>query len=832
MQSFGFQRRLLLSPQVFQQACRRSSSTSQLFQRALPKSRPQPVAEKLESKTGPTKSPLTKDVDEEVRWFEKDVDSGDIKKVSTNPEDEEATEVRKKLGEMTARMRRYDAGIDSKEYHETVVAAFPEEQRRDVAKALTEERARRRQRERNLKIELPSNQLAEPVLKHFHRQLELAADDPESEVLRKELWKCYQKAKRMVPGVNARIPAEAWHVLWKLTSQTDATNVYREDRLLELAQGMTEARVQLLPREIQAKYEAMVIKGQGDEAVLQWKREYEASNRQDKNNLETGIKLYAAVGDIRGGFRVVRQYLQQVPQADARVMHTLIQASIQTGNDHMAYTLYLTMRDRLGRGMKMHDYDIIIARFLTENKKDLALAVFRDMMMQGTDSIEKKRITIQEEQKLRESTMRRIDIFQNQSISGQEINEVSLQALASLPTQWQNKFFFGSWIKKLIGMSDLSGAMKVVELMYQRGVTPDATHVNGIIGGLMRSNDRELERRGQSMAWAMIYRRIAHNVSKTGHDLHILQDFGHIPSEDKSLAQQIPLDLSRPVPHANVETFNVLGLHYLLSSQWTHLRHLRRMIKPAGTRMSSFFMNHLLYMQLYNNGPEEAWNDFLHYTKDTRPDTETYNALWHAQQDVTDPNKRVQGGTLPRPRVLFKVMMDWRATLNARVAETASEAFGAEIYARIVTAFCNEKDFPALVVAMYATLQGFGTAPDADVAGLIVTGLGNVYEGDTPVVRGRRGRRQLRGSAGKADAVEKVLQVLRTQRVEKLGREGVLVEEMDEAAQAAENVNLLAELVKTVLVRIKGEPAVVDEAIRTAAQEMGVSGMRFGDVYE
>ncbi|TKX23514.1 hypothetical protein C1H76_4584 [Elsinoe australis] len=777
-----------------------------------------------------SKPPARKEDGSDVRWFEKDVESGDIKRVADNPEDSEAGEVRRRLGEMTARMRQYDASIDSKEYHDTVLDAFPEEERRTVAKLLAEERKRKEEQEKSLRIQLPRNEATEPILRRFNKQVVLVTEKPEDATLRKDLWKWYKRAKKNIPGLDSGIPDAAWHVLWRSVAEKTDDNIYREERLLELSQGMAQAGVVLLPEEAEAKYEAMVMRGESEEAVLQWRREYERLQGKDQSNLQHGIKLFAAVGEIRKGFRIVRQYLQQFPQADPRVLHPLVQASIQTSNDHMAYALYMTLRDKLGGNMEMKDYDVIIARFLSYSKKDLALAVFRDMMIQGTRSVQKKQITLEEERKLREDTMRRIDVLHAQSISGREINEVSQNALASLPVQWQNKFFFGSWIKKLIGMDDLDGATKVVELMYQRGIAPDATHVNGIVGGLMRSNVREQEDRGQSVAWAMIYRRIAYVTSRSGHNLDILRDFDSIPADSDASAQKLPLDLSRPVPHANVETFNVLGLHYLLTSQWPQLQHLRRMLKPANIPMSSFFMDHLLYMQLYTNGPSPMWSDFLHYTETTNPDMETFNALWHASQEVTNPTRRLEPGTFPPPRALFKIMTDWRATLNHRLLDKMTANFTGEIYARIIATFCNRKDFAGCIVAMHAVHAHFGAAPDGDVAGLVVTGLSNVYEGTVPQVRARRGRRQMRRDEGKTSAVEQVLALVRARRAERLRREGVDVEEMDEAAVAEENVNALSELVRTVLVRIQGDPAEVEEAVRAASVEMGVAGLPLGDV--
>ncbi|PNS20337.1 hypothetical protein CAC42_5787 [Sphaceloma murrayae] len=823
MQPFVFQRRLLLSPQVFQQTCRRSSTASSLFQRVFKKNTAKPAPESTK------RTAAKKDDSDDIRWFEKDVDSGDVKRVQENPEETEAGEVRKKLGEMAARMRRYDSSIDSKAFHETVIEAFPEEQRAAVAKVLARERKRKQDLEKSLHIELPKNEVTEPILRQFNKLLLLSSEQSESDERRKELWKWYQRAKKQIPGFILRVPHQAWHVLWRSTAMKMETNLYREERLVEVARDMSAAEVALLPEEAEAHYEALVMSGETKEAVDQWNRAYELSSGKDRLILEHGIKLFAAVGDIRKGFRTVRQYLQECPDADPRVLHPLLQASIQTGNDHMAYSLYLTLRDRMGDGMEMRDYDIVIAQFLTQDKKDLALAVFRDMMLQGTKSIQRKTITYTEERRLKEATMRRIDVLHAKSVSGKEINDVSLQALASLPVQWQNKFFFGSWIKKLIGMRDLSGAMKVVELMYQRGVKPDATHVNGIVGGLMRSKVEEKEQQGEAIAWAMIYRRIAFNSSRSGEDMELLQNFGIMTEEPDRTDRKLPLDLSRPVPQCNVETFNVLGLHYLLKQKWAELRHLQRMLKPASITMSSFFMDHLLYMQLYNNGPAPMWNDFLNYTKETHPDTESFNALWHAQQNLSDPNKQVEAGDFPSARILFRVMMEWRIMLNPKSAEKMVDNFGAEIYARIMSTFCNQKDFVGCIVALRAIFASFGNGPDDDISEILIAGLSSIYSPERPQLRFRKARRPMRRDVHKSSSVEQVLSMLREQRTEELKRQGIDLEAMDEHSADEENINALCELIRLILVKIRQDPEAVEEALRAAAEEMGAAGMVTGD---
>ena len=144
------------------------------------------------------------------------------------------------------------------------------------------------------------------------------------------------------------------------------------------------------------------------------------------------------------------------------------------------------------------------------------------------------------------------------------------QALGSLPFKWQNKFFYASWIKKLLGEGHTEYASKVVELMFERGLRPDAIHLNGLIGAYMRSGDSELQRQGEELGWSMIQKRLE-LVSQRREGVPFV-DLTTITETDDGKPIRIPLNMSKPLPFANEETFNVLGLHYLLKQNWSTLR--------------------------------------------------------------------------------------------------------------------------------------------------------------------------------------------------------------------------------------------------------------------
>ena len=82
------------------------------------------------------------------------------------------------------------------------------------------------------------------------------------------------------------------------------------------------------------------------------------------------------------------------------------------------------------------------------------------------------------------------------SINENDVNKVSLSVLKVLPRRFQNRFFYASWMKKLIGMGEVDSAALVIELMYERGVKPDSKHLNGIIAGWLREGNSKRTQQG------------------------------------------------------------------------------------------------------------------------------------------------------------------------------------------------------------------------------------------------------------------------------------------------------------------------------------------------
>ena len=132
----------------------------------------------------------------------------------------------------------------------------------------------------------------------------------------------------------------------------------------------------------------------------------------------------------------------------------------------------------------------------------MALAVFRDLITSvGPDKHDSSSTFARLIQLTADANTERM--------SAAHIDETALKALSALPKQFNNKYFYGAWIKQLIGAGEVDGAADVAELMHERGIRLDAKHLNGIVGAWFRNGTKSAQLKAEDFAWAMVHARIA-----------------------------------------------------------------------------------------------------------------------------------------------------------------------------------------------------------------------------------------------------------------------------------------------------------------------------------
>ncbi|OLN88585.1 hypothetical protein CCHL11_01840 [Colletotrichum chlorophyti] len=401
------------------------------------------------------------------------------------------------------------------------------------------------------------------------------------------VWKTYSAARQSLAKSWANVPHDVWNLLWQILSLDDAQNPSRLTYLSLLARDMSEAKVALSPSQQLVTVEAMFVDGWEAKAIESWKRCMATLGDNGADTFqefwELGVRMFSQKGDLVQAERAVNKLLER--QLDPRILMPYIRicaASHVEETKEKAWDAYRRMRDLLGSSMGLEDYDQVISFFLTTNQTERALHAFVDMMTSGT---------------------------------------VTLKDRARLPSQIGNKFFFGKWLKRLIGAGDLDGAHSVFIFMRSKGIEAASIQLNGLIGAWQRSGGADDLQKADTLAWEMIQARIefVHNrrrLAATKDPIRIVE------TESKAKLGAMP--------KATLETFSLLAENYRLRRLPDEMGKLWDAFREAEISPDAFMMNQLLesYSQSGNITEARDLYQTLVYKRHVKPDPYTFMALW------------------------------------------------------------------------------------------------------------------------------------------------------------------------------------------------------------
>ncbi|KAH0024474.1 hypothetical protein KCU78_g5067, partial [Aureobasidium melanogenum] len=818
-------RRSTLQPRLFQQACRLASTTSTrrivARQRRIAAQQPTPL---------PRSRSAPQDEEEEaIRWFEQDVDTGATRRISGNPEELEAAELRQKIAALEKELAEYQ----NEESDEDMLAALEPEDRAKVEKALRERKQHEADVTDGLNVSLDMPPLTVPLLKKFNTSLREAALNPSLVSKRKDLWRWYGRARYSIPALSSMIPKKAWQLLWDIQSVESPTNPERLNHMEQLLRDMATVDIEIMPDQPLVLIETLLSLEKFEQAMGSWQHTYDATLNPSENLLALGVRIFSQNNRLEKAQAIMMQLFERYPKHDPRIIVPILTADLRAGKDELAFGCYVLMSEKLGEDMNMEDYDVVSLTFLEYDKKDYALAVFRDMMLRGPNKeISEEFLGASGQNEAYERVYERMERLTEGLQDPAEVNAISLKALSAVPVPWQNKFFFGSWLKKLLGMRQLEAATKVVELMYERGIEPDAKHINGLIGGFFHSGVRELQDRGEQMAWKMIQRRLEatykRRCEKRGEKVE------EVPSiRDTEDGVELPAHLKRPVPIGTIETYNVLALHYSIKEKWALIHHLDRMRRPAEFKMDTSFFNHYLNM-IFNTYHDEQklWQKFLTEAKHVSPDIETYNILWTAQLEHLNPRMNKESKATkgyPTPRQLFGLMTSWFHGKSLLHRSQIMKEFTPTVHTKIISSFCLNKDFAGCLVALHGIARMYKEFPDPELARIVLIAVANMSEPQPLTIRARRGRQQIPASTVRLKNTSKVMASLAQKRAEAAAENGIDITKLSVEARKEEALNLLSEFIRLVLVRVHGNADVAEDSIRQAAMAMQLADIETGD---
>lgn len=553
------------------------------------------------------------------------------------------------------------------------------------------------------------------------------------------LWKWYLRCQQQVANFSVIIPEDVWHFLWKTQS---AQHNFRYRHLQMLARDMIKADVSLTNEEWIQHMDALQVGGNIASAAEIWESQKSRMGVKGKDALEywmTGIKIYVALGRPQKAQKLALECYGRIGTTDPEPLVTVITAWAQSRSpnaDERAWACYMELRKRL-ENRESEDNTLstlgrISSILLENNRQQLALAIFKDMfMLRARSPTDSWKIFKSMSKKLGNS----------QLTSEDQVSKIGLASLAFLPKTFHNKFFFASWIKWLLGEGQVDEAALVVELMYERGIRPDARHLNGIIAAWLREGSPATAEKAEATAWAMIRARIAmvksRNHEGTGTTKPLLL-------ETTGEVRKVPLFLHRGAPAATIETISILMVYYNRRSNAVSADLLSRtMMGPAEMKPNSFILNHWMYASLRSGDIPEIWKTYMAFRSKVQPDLETFAVLWDtAKVHFGSPAAHLDN--IPSPRHIFKEMQEWYAGLSQKKKDNARQEFSNEFYEQVIRCFCFTADLEGTLCALYGMRELFNVLPHEDITRLIIVQVARSF----PSVLGPAERARLRRRGG------------------------------------------------------------------------------------
>ncbi|EFR01914.1 hypothetical protein MGYG_04914 [Nannizzia gypsea CBS 118893] len=637
-------------------------------------------------------------------------------------------------------------------------------------------------------------------------------------------WKSYSRCKDALPFFLDIAPEESINMLWESQRPSSSPSEKIPPRhLITLAEDILNSG-RILEADQWVDYmDALLSDGQKEKALSLWREREPDLNEyttiEKKKYWGLGVRLFVANMNPKNAQDAALIYISLDPSHSPRVFIPVITCWAQSdvpGNDARAWTLYLHVKTSLGKDITMSDYDAISVDLLKSGKVNMALAVFKDMMLTGQNSYA-------ESDALYKASLGLVGKLHSDSINESDVNKVSLACLTILPRNFQNKFFYASWIKKLIGMQELDAAAKVVELMYERGVKPDAKHLNGLIGAWLREGSSSGRQKAEELGWAMVRKRVDRVCGgQPGNSSAI----DHLPEGS------IPEYEQRTVPEATIETFSILLLHYTRRDKDTLINHLVECLDKAQIRPNTFFVNHLLYRELRKQNILGVWSGYKNAMSNIRPDLETFACLWDCGKIQYDRTRSCFNAQFPNARALYSEMNQWYSNLPSNLQKTTQEAFSKDLYDHIIRCFCLSLDPEGTIVALRAMKHTFGFFPDADTARILVFLVVRLIPtGDEAALPKRRHRRISSTPRAKENLqyVGGLLNKLREQKTVQAAKEGIYLDDMDQEFHMEFEVDLMCDLLRLVLRNMRKDSAEIEERIQAAAQHMGVNYLDLGE---
>ncbi|KAG4426591.1 hypothetical protein IFR04_000022 [Cadophora malorum] len=622
------------------------------------------------------------------------------------------------------------------------------------------------------------------------------------------VWKAYSLCRNALMGSKDKVPRNIWLRLWNIFQVEGSHNLDRWARLKTLGDDIGRAGVRLVPQQHLLHIEATFIEGDQNHGIDMWEF---APGFRGSEYWELGARMLAQNGQPDRAIKAAEACLECSEASNSyRLLLPIIRAylGLKTASSiKHAWALYIRLRVSYNQYLTMEDYDVLVSSFLAANQPDLALGVFKDMMLTGQPFPPAEDSTSQ----YRAATGTTDDL-KSLNITIHELEWQNSSTLSKLPARLNNKFFFGKWLKKLIGDSDLDAAKKVLDLMDNRRVQPSAIQVNGLIGAWFREGSEKSRALAEDMAWRMIKARNDFVQSRGTLDTTLR----FVKTPDRPSSRILTL-----TPPATIETFCILISQYRRRQKADRMTDLFEAFQKSGIPPNTQFMNELLLTNKRSHDKKSALETYQAATEEqgVAPDFNTYKVLWGLLKKDVDPirgpNRPKESDRYHRTRKLF-------ADMITKLQKSSAEPFPQDLYKLIIQTFSFAQDLTGTAVALRALQRHFGVYPDPGSARIIVLQLARLGLSHELGGEPKRLDTDLSITRERIASVTSILQQFKDRRVEALGQQGINFSELKGDALKEEPLVLLSDLLRF------ADRQVAQEGSRSSAEKSMIAARIMG----
>lgn len=497
------------------------------------------------------------------------------------------------------------------------------------------------------------------------------------------LWSRYGAARTGLAEAWGNIPPAVWSCLWTVLAWPDGEkgvrNLRRMSHIYYLAKDMLVAGVGLTDAQQLLAMEAMFIEGWPAAALENWRRGAATLGARPATAVdywELGVRMCARQGDLERAERAANRLFSDdlaktlddaarhegqgkdgqghKTRGDPRVLFQLIRSAAAHDAKDKAWAAYRRLRDLLRQedassaDMTIEDYDEVVSCFLTANHTEYAFDVFVDMMFSGA-----------------------LDLHQQQL---RQPRQAGSGSAPQLPSAVANHFFFGKWLKRLIGAGDLDGAYRVLQFMQARGIMTASVQVNGLLGAWLRSGTAANQARADVLAWRMVAsRQLFVDLRRRERQMEwpLQLRVGRLTAGEVAAAGDAAKtsvasagagagtgtgtgdDLTF-VPKATLETFLLMADNYKNRGQLAQLEKLWAAFRACEMPSAdAFMMNQLLESYAHEGRADKAralYRDLVHGPQRVVPNAHTFLVLFRSLAvhrtvfwTMTDDQRRAAG---------------------------------------------------------------------------------------------------------------------------------------------------------------------------------------------